>query len=90
MKIIDLEQGSECSDSLINTTETPVILGVNPPSKGCLYYYNKYVDKLSNELEGCTEDFKIREAVFSTFNHLSIYFPDAYQHMLKVWGVYNA
>ena len=54
--------------------------------KDCKYYLNKYVKKKAAELEGCSDVFKIRDAIFSTFNQLSVYFPEAYQHMLKVWG----
>jgi hypothetical protein len=58
-------------------------------NKDCIYFYNKYIEKLHCELEGCSENYKMGETIFSTFNHLSVYFPDAYQHMLKVWGVQN-
>lgn len=58
--------------------------------KDCIYYCNEYVKKLSTELEGCTEGYKIKVAIFSTFNHLSVYFPEAYKHMLKVWEVTDA
>jgi hypothetical protein len=53
----------------------------------CIEYCDKYIKLKSAELEGCSDDYKMRNTVFSTFNHLSVYFPDAYIHMLKVWGV---
>ena len=43
----------------------------------------KYVDKKHKELEGCSDKFKIDHSVTPFFNHLSAYFPEAYQHMLK-------
>ncbi len=56
-------------------------------SRDCLKDCNKYVDKLLVELSGCSDSYKVKEAVFSSFNHLNVYFPEAYKHMLKVWGV---
>jgi hypothetical protein len=58
-------------------------------NKDCIYYCDKYIEKKSLELAGCSDDCKMRDSVFSSFNHLSVYFPEAYQHMLKVWGVLN-
>lgn len=58
--------------------------------KNCIYYHNKYLEKKEKELEGCSEGYKMSQLAFSAFNHLSVYFPDAYQHMLKVWEVENA
>jgi hypothetical protein len=55
--------------------------------KDCIYYSHKYVDKVLEKYEGCSEGFKINKAVFSTFNHLSVWFPDAYKHMLEVWEI---
>lgn len=48
---------------------------------------SQYVEKVLINSEGCTDNYKVREAVFSTFNHLSVYFPEAYEDMIKVWGV---
>lgn len=53
----------------------------------CISDCNKYLEKKGKELKGCTEDYKMSNVVFSTFNHLSVHFPEAYKHMLKVWGV---
>lgn len=58
-------------------------------NKDCTYYCDKYIELKKIELDGCSENFKMRNVVFSSFNHLSIYFPEAYQHMLKVWGVHE-
>lgn len=58
-------------------------------NKSPSYYCDKYVEKISHELEGCSENFKMGSALFPAFNHLNVYFPEAYQHMLKVWGVLN-
>lgn len=57
--------------------------------KDCIYYCDKYIEKKELELEGCSVRCQMKDAVFSAFNHLSVYFPEAYQHMLKVWGVSN-
>ncbi len=53
----------------------------------CIQHCDQYVAKLLFELAGCSDECKIREAVFSTFNHLSVFFPEAYEHMLKVWEI---
>lgn len=66
------------------------MLNQEEPKKDCIYYCNKYVDKKATELEGCSTKFQMSDTVFSAFNHLSIYFPEAYKHMLKVWEVENA
>ena len=58
-------------------------------NKCCIEHCNEYVKRILVEFSGCTEEFKLDRAVFSTFNHLSVYFPDAYEHMLKVWGIKN-
>jgi hypothetical protein len=55
----------------------------------CIRHCNEYMKRKYIELEGCSEKYKMRDVVFSTFNHLSIYFPDAYKHMLKVWEISN-
>ena len=55
------------------------------PNFNCVNDCNKYIEKMLVKLEGCTDRFKMMEAIFSTFNHLSVYYPEAYQHMLKVW-----
>ena len=66
------------------------MLNEEPVKKDCIYYCNKYVEKKAAELEGCSAKFQMDMAVFSAFNHLSIFFPEAYKHMLKVWEVENA
>ena len=58
--------------------------------KDCIYYCKKYVQKIQNELDGCSADYKMDALAFPTFNHLSVYFPEAYKHMLEVWGIANA
>jgi hypothetical protein len=55
--------------------------------KNCIYFKDKHVENILTELDGCTEWFKIGEAVFPFFNHLEVYFPEAYQHMLKVLDI---
>ena len=56
--------------------------------KNCTnYYFRKYIEKKLIALKGCSEDFKMENMIFSTFTNLSVYFPDAYRHMLKVWGI---
>ena len=53
----------------------------------CSQACGKYLERKRIELEGCSEDYKMQDIIFSTFNHLSVYFPEAYEHMLKVWEI---
>ena len=55
----------------------------------CVDHCDKYVNRHLDELQGYSDGYKVREAVFYSFNHLSVYFPQAYKHILKVWGVEN-
>lgn len=55
--------------------------------KDCLYYCDKYIERKKIELIGYSDDAKFNKVISSTFIHLSILFPEAYQHMLKVWNV---
>jgi hypothetical protein len=48
-----------------------------------------YVEKLLPDLEGKPDWYKMDSAVFSSFNHLHLYFPEAFDHMLKVWGLHE-
>ena len=57
--------------------------------RDCSQDCNKYIERLSFELQGCSEKYMMDVAVFSTFCNLSIYFPEAYKHMLKVWKIEN-
>ena len=50
---------------------------------------SKYVEHILLDLEGKPDWYKMESAVFSSFNHLNVYFPEAFEHMLKVWGVEN-
>lgn len=59
----------------------------NDIEKDCFYYFTKYIEKKEIELKGCSSSYKMENVIFSTFNNLSIYFPEAYQHMLKIWKV---
>ena len=50
-------------------------------------HLDKYVENINSEMAGCSEAYKLRRSIFPAFNHLNVYFPEAYQHMLKVWGI---
>ena len=50
-------------------------------------YHEKYVYKILKEYEGCTTEYAINCAVWPAFIELIYHFPEAYKHMLKVWGV---
>lgn len=59
-------------------------------NRSCIYLFYKYIrkkEKKLEKLERYTES--LEDSIWSTFNHLSVYFPEAYQHMLEVWGVAN-
>lgn len=47
------------------------------------YHRDQYVDNMFNELSGCSTKYIIDMAVFPFFNHLNVYFPEAYAHMMK-------
>ena len=53
----------------------------------CIEDSDKYVQKILTEFPGLPTEIIVDKAVFSTFNHLYVYFPEAYKHMLKVWGI---
>jgi hypothetical protein len=47
-----------------------------------------YVKRKCTELQDYSSDeCKIYCTIFSTFINLSVFFPDAYEHMLKVWEI---
>jgi len=45
----------------------------------------EYVKRKCTEFQDYSVEYRMHDALFSTFNHLSTYFPEVYEHMLKVW-----
>ena len=64
-------------------------MDIDLTTRSCNEDCTRYLEKVEREAEGCTHDYKMNACIYSTFNNLYFRFPDAYKHMLKIWGIDN-